>query len=218
MYHRKSKTAMLLFYLVCLLFTDNCIGGDTSLCTKCSTSDPKLCEVCSAVGSEEHGPNACAACGLGMCLECNSGSPNNGKCTKCADGYTVVDGKCVACNDTVNGIPHCTTCAQRHPSYPQLLCKGCDKGYVLNSTFCPPCSKFAGEHCALCSPSTYSTNTPIKCDKCDEGYKLTKYGDKYKCKKSFTVVEILGIVFGTFIGVIVIIVSAILLDMNIDKI
>lgn len=210
---------MLLFCLVCLLLGATCNGDSPPLCTECSTNDPKVCISCSAVGNEELGPNACAACGLGMCLTCTPGSstPATNQCTKCADGYTVVDGKCVACNDTVNGIPNCSNCAQRKSNYPQLSCKECDKGYVLQSTFCPPCSKFAGEHCALCSPSTYTEGTPIKCDKCEDGYKLTKYGDKYKCKKSFTIVEILGIVFGTFIGIIVIIVSAILLDMHIDK-
>lgn len=211
---------MLFFYFIHLSLGAECIGGAPPLCTACSTSDPKLCTTCSAVGSDEFGPNACAACGLGMCLQCTPGSPSSpstNKCTKCTDGYTVVNDNCAACNDTVNGIPNCAKCSQRYSSYPQLLCTECSEGYVLRSDFCSPCSSFAGDHCVLCSPSTYSPDTTIRCTSCEEGYKLTKYGDNYICKKSFTVVEILGIVFGTFIGIIVIVTSAILLDMHIDK-
>lgn len=210
---------MLLFYFIHLLFEAACAEGAPPLCTDCSSRDSKLCVTCSAIGSNELGPNVCAACGLGMCLQCTAdqSSSNNDKCTKCTSGYTVVDNRCAACNDTINGTPNCIECSQRYSNYPQLLCTGCSDGHVLYSNFCPPCSDFTDAHCALCSPSTYGPNTTIKCTECEEGYKLSKYGDHYTCKKSFTVVEILGIVFGTFVGLIAVIASAILLDMHITK-
>lgn len=196
-----------------------CASGVSKLCTACASRNTTVCEVCSATGSEELGDNVCAACGLGRCLRCKAGTTSraNDTCEQCAPGYTVIDGHCVPCDDPVNGIQNCTACKQQKPNYPLLTCTACANGSILRTGSCASCSILATPHCAKCEMVQTDDGDEYVCTACEEHYKMTRYGYSYICKAPFTTTQILGIIFCTLMGLIVIIVAAIVLDVHIDK-
>ena len=102
------------------------------------------------------------------CDECNS--EEYGSCTKCRDGFQLIDGKC-PCGDS-----SCALCENGFAGYG--LCFLCKKGYFifLNDCYCLKnnCEQCAENGCYKCKAGYFFNDTTKECEKESEE-------DKFKC-------------------------------------
>ena len=126
--------------------------------------------------------------------EPNTEVKNEGTCEY--DSFTP-DGKlCYKCNSTTFGNPGCKgNCIFKPKGTPSVLCDECEPGYFeLYKGICKPCNSYLDKKCEECHyVENFYLNDKIEvnrtrslvCNKCKEGYLLTKEGKCTTCSKLF---------------------------------
>ncbi|ELP87958.1 protein serine/threonine kinase, putative [Entamoeba invadens IP1] len=119
------------------------------------------------------------------CSEQQCSTTTSGTCTKCEDGYTLLNSLCQKCTDL-----HCQTCDPSHLE----ICQKCESGYYLDNFMCYKCSEnclscttldtcemckenhiFNAEKCVYCDPTCGGNCdlTTSNCKSCLSGYVFT---------------------------------------------
>ena len=93
------------------------------------------------------------------CEECNS--PEYGNCTKCRDGWELIDGTCPCFNSS------CALCITGLAGLD--ICQLCKEGFVPNNYYCeckiPNCEQCGKDKCLVCKVGYYYNNDTKKCEK-----------------------------------------------------
>ena len=139
-----------------------------STCALCSSVIVRCASCSSLSGSSLPTCNACeinTALYNGVCQTCNqiagcsncSITLNNLVCMGCSPGYLLYQSQnqCIKCQ-----IANCSTCSLNSDS--TFLCSACFAGYyLLNQTFCQPCSSTI-QYCTSCNLN----NSVLTCTAC----------------------------------------------------
>jgi len=139
-----------------------CCDSDDGCCTQCA-------EGSELVGCECIKKCRCGVADDGVCREEKLTAVDNclildclNNCTKCLDGYHLVNGKCEKCMDNCSECPTNTTCSK------------CSNGYYLNETtlVCDKCKECSGvcdktgAVCLSCADGQYLNEITGKCEYC----------------------------------------------------
>lgn len=109
------------------------------------------------------------------CVDCAKGVPhcrtcyNVSVCTACLDGYTLVGGKCMTCDEALND-PNCVLCQD-------MQCKGCKTGYYLKDArcekvVCPLGTYLDGSECKPCPDGCRRCESAKICRECKTGFEF----------------------------------------------
>src|SRR3990167_375277 len=160
----------------------NCSAGNyydssTDKCRACpkaclTCTSPTTCTSCSS-GFYQSSQTTCSSC-PSLCQECSSPF----SCSSCKSGSFFSQNTCTACSS------NCESCTGSSSQQ----CTKCRAGFVLESSGCAAC----GIGCEVCKTSANGRT----CDKCYGGYNIQ---DDRTCKailSSFSVIAIMGIIFG----------------------
>ena len=151
----------------------NCTIGDNHLCKKCNSNEnlKNECEVCNEgyyLPSDAQNRSFCEYCNkIKGCIEC-SGTKTNPVCSKCLNGYNLVDNNCIEEELCVIGEKEkCKSC--RNEIGRKKECETCNDGYYLLGDENYECLQCSIKNCKKCSRQLWEI-----CEECNDNFSLTK--------------------------------------------
>lgn len=162
---------------------ENCIIGDNELCKNCN-SDEKLRNECGDCNEGYYLPSNtqnktfCENCNKSEgCIDC-SGTKESPICSKCLNGYKLVDDKCIEESCILGENEKCKSC--KNEIGKKKECKTCNDGYYLSENNYFECVKCSVKNCKKCSRNL----TQEICEECNDFFILME-DNSCKCPKEY---------------------------------
>ena len=162
---------------------DNCLEGyfkdDEGLCEKCSNVVDR-CESCENNGTDY----ICTGCSKNYVLN------DFGYCEKCVESRTILNNKCISCDDTTEGgVDGCIYCQTNGEG--KFECKQCSENYILmtNNNTCLKRDKNKDLYEFDSCLELKEENNKLVCSRCKPYYSLLTIGDEVKCSYTPTIYD-----------------------------
>ena len=150
----------------------NCTIGDNELCKECNSNEDlrNECLVCNEgfyLPTDAENKSFCENCNkIEKCIEC-SGTKNNPICSKCLNGFKLVDNNCIEELCVIGEKEKCKTC--RNEIDRKKECSSCNEGYYLFGDENFECLKCTIKNCKKCS---IKLGEEI-CEECNDNFELS---------------------------------------------
>ena len=150
----------------------NCTIGDNELCKVCNSNEDlrNECEACNEgfyLPVDAQNKSFCENCNkIENCIEC-SGIKNNPICSKCLNGFKLVNNSCIEELCIIGEKEKCKTC--RNELNRKKECGSCNEGYYIFGDKNFQCLKCSIKNCKKCS---IKLGEEI-CEKCNDNFELS---------------------------------------------